>query len=467
MKKLALLLGLIATALALSVMLGPQGSLASSHREAPAISQDPAADTTDVYFFRSPDAPDTVSIITNWYPGQTGYSGPNFYRFADDVLYEIHIDSDGDTLDDFTYQFTFRTQFGAPGNPFGNRTFLYNTGPITSLNDTDFNVPQTMTVNRLVWNMVGNRRYATPTLLARDLKLPPVNVGKNSLPNYDAVADQAIYGVPGGGKVFAGQRDDPFFVDLGAVFDLLQVQNPGKDALEESNILTIALQVPIASIRTGDKVIGVWASSSRQTMSIFDDYGLGQGDADMAAADKIDGKGLRSAYRQVSRLGMPLVNEAVIGLRDKDRFNASQPNNDGQFLSWVTNSHLAELLNLLYTVGAPTTNRQDLVTVFLTGVPGLNQPTNVRPAEMLRLNVETPVTAIGGGSRLGVLGGDTGGFPNGRRLSDDVVDIALQVVGGALLGNPNSAGLGDGVNANDKPFRTTFPYLASPWSGNP
>lgn len=465
MKKLALLLGLIATALALSVMLGPQGSLASSHREAPAISQDPAADTTDVYFFRSPDAPDTVTMITNWYPAQIAYGGPNFYRFADDVLYEIHVDSDGDAMDDFTYQFTFHTQFGAPGNPFGNRTFLYNTGPITSLNDTDFNMPQTMTITRLVWHMVGNRRYATPTVLARDLRLPPNNVGKNSLPNYDAVADQAIYSLPGGGKVFAGQRDDPFFVDLGAVFDLLQVTNPGKDALAEANVLTIALQVPIASIRTSDKVIGLWASSSRPTLNIFDDYSQDKADLDKAASDRIDAKGLRSAYRQVSRLGMPLVNEAVIGLRDKDRFNASQPVNDAQFLSWVTNSHLAELLNLIYNVGAPTTNRQDLVTVFLTGVPGLNQPTKVQPSEMLRLNVETPATAIGGGNRLGVLGGDTGGFPNGRRLSDDVVDIALQVVAGALVGHPNN--LGDGVNANDKPFRDTFPYLASPWSGNP
>jgi len=465
MKKLVLLLGLVATALALSVMFGPQGSLASSHREAPAISQDPAADTTDVYFFRSPDAPDTVSIVTNWYPVQVAYGGPNFYRFADDVLYEIHVDSDGDSLDDFTYQFTFRTQFGAPGNPFGNRTFLYNTGPITSLSDTDFNVPQTMTVTRLVWNMVGNRRYAMPTVLARDLRLPPVNVGKNSLPDYDSVADQAIYSLPGGGKVFAGQKDDPFYVDLGAVFDLLQVQNPGKDALEEANVLTIALQVPIASIRTGDKVIGVWASSSRPTMSIFDGYGLDKADTATAGADRIDAKGLRSAYRQVSRLGMPLVNEAVIGLRDKDRFNGSQPSNDGQFLSWVTNSHLAELLNIIYNFGAPTTNRQDLVTVFLTGVPGLNQPTKVTPSEMLRLNVEIPATAIGSGDRLGVLGGDIGGFPNGRRLSDDVVDIALQVVGGELVGHPSD--LGDGVNANDKPFRDTFPYLASPWSGNP
>ena len=184
-----------------------------------------------------------------------------------------------------------------------------------------------------------------------------------------------------------------------------------------------------------------------------------------AGADRIDAKGLRSAYRQVSRLGMPLVNEAVIGLRDKDRFNGSQPSNDGQFLSWVTNSHLAELLNIIYNFGAPTTNRQDLVTVFLTGVPGLNQPTKVTPSEMLRLNVEIPATAIGSGDRLGVLGGDIGGFPNGRRLSDDVVDIALQVVGGELVGHPSD--LGDGVNANDKPFRDTFPYLASPWSGNP
>ena len=461
-----IVLGLaLAAILALSVALGPQDSAASSHREAPGISQDPAADTTDVYMFRSPDAPDTVTLITNWYPAQIAYGGPNFYRFGDDVLYEIHIDSDGDALDDVTYQFTFRTQFGNPANPFNSRSFLYNTGPVTSLQDTDLNVRQFMSVTRLNWYTVGFRRYATPTVLATDLLLPPNNVGKNSTPAYEDLAMQAVYTVGTGVKVFAGQRDDPFFVDLGAVFDLLQVTNPGKDALIGANVNTIALQVPIGQLTNdANGIIGMWASSIRAAVRIFG-YGKDGAD-DESKADSADAaQAYLSPYRQVSRLGMPLVNEAVIGLRDKYRFNASQPVNDGQFLSWVTTSHLAELLNALYNVGAPTTNRQDLVTVFLTGVPGLNQPRNVRPAEMLRLNVGTAASPVSGTNRLAVLGGDTGGFPNGRRLTDDVVDIALRVVAGALVGN--NVPLGDGVDANDKPFKTSFPYLASPYSGNP
>lgn len=460
MRKLALIGALLVLALALSVVLGPMGSEASSHREAPSISQDPAADTTDVYAFRSPDAPDTVTIITNWYPAQIAYGGPNFYRFGDDVIYQIHIDNNGDAFEDTTYQFTFRTQYGNPSNPFKDRTFLYNTGPMTSLDDADFNVRQYMTVNRLSYFQIGGRRYASPQILSTNLLLPPNNVGKNSNPDYETVAMQAVYSMPGNMKVFAGQRDDPFYVDLGAIFDLLQVQNPGRDALAGANVNTIAIQIPISQLTSDPNgIIGVWATSSRAAVRIF---GAPYGDE----TDGLDtGNALVSPYRQVSRLGMPLVNEVVIGLRDKDRFNNSHPSNDAQFLSYVTNSHVAELLNLLYNVGAPTTNRTDLVTVFLTGVPGLNQPANVRASEMLRLNVGIAASPVNGTNRLAVLGGDTGGFPNGRRLSDDVVDIALQVVAGELVGKPND--LGDGVNANDKPFKTTFPYLASPYSGNP
>ena len=472
MRKFVYLGMLLVLALAFSVALGPGGSDASSHREAPAISQDPAADLTDVYAFRSPDNPDTVTFISNVYPGEIAYGGPNFYRFADDVVYQINVDNNGDAQEDIAYQFTFRTQNGNPANPFNSGTFLYNTGPITSLDDADYNFRQFMTVTRINYYTVGNRRYGTPTVLGSNLLLPPSNVGKVSLPDYEAVAMQAVYSLPGGMKVFAGQRDDPFFVDLGAVFDLLQVRNPGEDALEEANVHSIAIQVPISQL-VGDAsgVIGTWSTTSRATTRVFGGYSKGdEWYTEDAALDA--GNAYVSPLRQVSRLGMPLVNEVVIAVRDKDRFNASHPSTDTQFLSYVTNSHLAAVVNTVYpnTFNCPVANRSDLVTAFLTGVPGLNQPTNVRASEMLRLNTTTPATAIAAdgmsaGNRLAVLGGDTGGFPNGRRLTDDVVDIALRVVCGALTGNATQ--LGDGVDHNDMPFKTTFPYLATPHSAHP
>lgn len=465
MRKFVILGMLLVMALVMSVVLGPDASDASSHREAPAISQDPAADSTDVYAFRSPDDPSTITFVTNVNPVELGPAGPNFYRFADDVLYEIHIDNNGDALPDITYQFTFRSQFGNPANPFNSGTFLYNTGPITSLNDADFNFRQFMNVTRLSYFTIANRRYATPTVLATNLLLPPVNVGMTSLPTYEAVAEEAIYTLPGGLKVFAGPRDDPFFVDLGAVFDLLQVGVNPMDTLAGANVHTIALQVPIAQL-VGDAsgVIGTWSTSSRASVRIF-----GAGADSSAGADGADAMDQVSPYRQVSRLGMPLVNEAVIPVSHKDRFNASQPQSDGQFASYVTTSHLAAVINVVYpgVFNCPVNNRTDLVTAFLTGVPGLNQPTVVRPSEMLRLNTNIAATAISGtstGNPMAVLAGDTGGFPNGRRLGDDTVDIALRVVCGVLVGNNTM--LGDGVAANDKPFKTTFPFLAPPSSGN-
>ncbi len=478
MRKIFVLTALLALGLALSVVLGPGGSQASSHREAPLISQDPSVDTTDVYMFRSPDAPDTVTLISCWNPFEEPMGGPNYYRFADNALYEMNIDNDGDGLPDVTFQFLFRT-----GYQNGN-TFLYNTGPMTSVNDSDYNLRQYMTVIREDWINTYSRRVANPTVLGTDLLVPPYNIGPRSDPNYNAdIFSKAIYTLSDGTKVYAGPTDDPFWVDLG-VFDLLALRNPGVDTLKGFNVHSLAIQVPINKVRGSDPVIGMWATASRQPLGLFSSTkAADEVKADAAAAAKpgyFPPARPNRAYTQVSRLGMPLVNEVVIALQDKDRFNSSEPINDGQFLKYVTNPELPKLLTLLYPSLFPTvpaTPRNDLVTVFLTGVPGLNQPANVRPGEMLRLNVETPPAPYSDGAwgkRLGVLDGDVAGFPNGRRLSDDVVDIELKVAAGVLLGTPlfpgttpvpNAGALTQSIPANDVPFMEHFPYLAAPHQG--
>ncbi|MGH2531097.1 MAG: DUF4331 family protein [Thermomicrobiales bacterium] len=428
-------------------------SRASSHREAPQISTDPTADNTDLYAFVSPDRPDTVTIISAVYPGQDPAGGPNFYRFGDDVLYDIKIDNDGDAVEEITYRFDFSTRIQNPN------TFLYNTGPIESLDDPDWNIRQGYTITRIT--------EAGEEQLPFEGIVPPVNIGPASTPNYEALARQAI-GEIDGMRVFAGQRDDPFWVDLGGVFDLLTIrQLPGNagggiDDLKGLNVLAIALQIPIehltssgavpASADAADAMIGVWSTTNRFSTTVINPDGTRTAEGDLV---------------QVSRLGMPLVNEVVVPLGAKDLFNASRPTDDAQFLAGITDPELPKLLNLLYGINVPTGQRDDLVQVFLTGVPGLNQPPNVVPAEMLRLNVAIPPTAEE--NPLGVIGGDLAGFPNGRRLGDDVVDVALRVVAGVLVGDefnvsPNNE-LGDGVDANDKPYGDEFPYIVRPHGG--
>lgn len=454
----ALLTTLVAATAVATSMLVPVIAGASSHREAPLISQDPAADNTDVYAFVSPDRPDTVTLITNVYPFEAAYGGPNYFRFGDDVLYEIHVDNNGDAHPDITWQFRFHTQV-QNGN-----TFLYNTGPISSLTDPNWNVRQVYDVARIDYLSDGKTKT---TVIGGALPTPPVNIGPKSTPNYDYLAGFAVQTLTDGSKVFAGQRDDPFFVDLSSLFDLLTIRKlPGNmgggvDGLAGYNVQTIALQVPIpllthnGAMPSGpsdpNAVIGVWATTSRLAMRVFPDE---------------NPAGQDSAFRQVSRLGQPLVNEAVVPLAFKDHFNASQPKDDAQFLGGVTDPELPKLLHALYGLNVPPAPRQDLVTVFLTGVPGLNQPANVVPSEMLRLNVMIPPTAKP--NRLGVLGGDTQGFPNGRRLADDVTDIALQAMAGVLVEGYNVAPnnqLGDGVDANDQPFMPVFPYVSTPHQG--
>ncbi len=449
--------GVAAVAAAFTGALGPSNAGASSHREAPLIGDDPSADNTDVYAFVSPDAPDKVTIIANYIPFEDPAGGPNYYRFDPSVLYEIHVDNDGNARDDVTYQFRFKTSVG------NKNTFLYNTGQVTSATDPDLNVKQSFTVTR-----VGQSR----TVLGSDIPVPPANIGPRSNPTYDPFMGVANLG--GGRKVFAGPRDDPFFVDLGSIFDLGGLRpfnaahliplaaEPGQDGVLNYNTHSIAIQVPKTDLLrapAADGTIGIYASASRRKISVL------RGDG------TIDTNG---PFVQVSRLGNPLVNEVLIPLGKKDLWNASEPRNDADFLDRYTSPELAGLVNLLYPVlpDAPTMNRADLVAVLLTGVPGLNF-TGDRKADLLRLNTAIPPTASP--NPLGVLAGDFQGFPNGRRLADDVTDIEVRAIAcgygpilAAALGlcnlSPNNV-VGDGVDANENTFLSRFPYVAAPNRG--
>lgn len=450
MRKFATVAGALAVVTTLLVTAG-----ASSHREAPLISADPLADNTDFYMFVSPARADHVVLIANVIPLEAPYGGPNFFKFDDTALYEIMIDNDGDAVEDVTFQFRFETEVRNPN------TFLYNTGPIDTINSPNWNVRQFYDVTRVD----GPRRRGRGTTLATGLPTPPVNVGIRSIPDYDAVAGQAVQSLPGGGFVFAGQRDDPFFVDLN-VFDLLAnplVDGDFFDTLAGFNVHTLALEIPISSITANNSrptatsdpnaVVGAWATVSRPSVTTRRD---GQ-------------ERTNQRYVQVSRLGQPLVNEVVLPLGIKDAFNALEPTGDAAAAGFVTDPEVPKLLSALFGVSSPPAPRNDLVTIFLTGIPGLNQPSNVTPSEMLRLNVAVPVSASP--NPLGVIGGDLAGFPNGRRLADDVVDIALRAMAGATPLTPafdvfpNNV-LGDGIDQNDKPFVLTFPYVASPHAGN-
>jgi hypothetical protein len=459
------LLVLLATAFISFQMMAPN---ASSHREAPLISNDPQADNTDVYAFVSPDRPDTVTIIANYIPLEEPAGGPNFAAFGDNVLYALHVDNNGDGKEDVTFEFRFTTRV------LNGETFLYNTGPITSLTDPDWNVRQTYSVTRVV-------AHGHSEVLGENIPTPPVNIGPRSTPVYDSLASAAVTELPDGIKVFAGQRDDPFFVDLGSVFDLagLRPFNPlhiiplpatnGVDGVAGFNTHSIALQVPTAQLVASGPTIGVYASASRRKVTILGERG-----------DVKD----EGPWVQVSRLANPLINEVVIPLARKDLWNASDPTNDELFAGFYTAPEVTRLENALYPVldDAPQTARGDLVAVLLTGVPTLNFTGNTK-SDLIRLNTSiAPSGPVGTGNRLGLLAGDFAGFPNGRRLEDDVTDIELRafacgygpIVGpiiqgfGFCAGNANRTPnnlLGDGVDQNEKSFLTTFPYVATPHQG--
>ncbi len=436
---------------------------ASSHREAPLIAGDPRADNTDVYAFVSADKPGSVNLIANWIPFEEPNGGPNFYPFEDGTHYDINIDNNGNAKPDIIYRWTFSSTDNR-----GTNTFLYNNGPVTSLDDENLLYRQSFTLSRY-----KNQRWAT---IAKG-PVAPSNVGKASMPNYGKLRDAAITKVAGGGQTFAGQADDPFFLDL-RVFDLLyggDLSETGTDTLKGYNVNSVALQVPASDVSLkGDAkrnpVIGVWSSTSKQSVR------LGGGKA-KAFGD----------FAQVSRLGNPLVNELVLPAGLKDTFNSLRPVKDAGIpavVQRVTDPELPKLIQGIYGIPAPKTPRNDLVEIYLTGI-AKNAPTldgtkapiqadlnsqvlnqdakanQFRPSEMLRLNTAVPPSASP--SRLGVLGNDLQGFPNGRRLADDVVDISIQAVeGAAVSGIVAALAAGDKVDKNDNAFGTSFPYLALP-----
>ncbi len=452
---LLILAALAVSAVALAVFGFSRPADASSHREAPFISGDQQADATDVYAFRSPDRPNTVTLIANYLPAEEAAAGPNFYKFGRDVLYELNIDNDADARDDLSFQFRFRNKVN------NGNTFLYNTGPITSLKDTHLNQEQFYSVSMLEHGD-HNDPLRTGKVLAKNLQVAPANVGPKSYPEgYRQVANEARYDIGGGVRVFAGPRDDPFFADLGGIFDLLRVGVDPEDYLADLNVHTVAIQVPIDKLTTGErKTIGVRTTSYRQTTNVL--RPIGQPNSDLT-----NPKSSQGPWVQLSRLDMPLVNELVIPLKDKNRWNGSKPAFDGQFGKYVLDPEPARLIEAILGVDVPAPPRNDLATIFLTGIPGLNKPNGVVPSSQLRLN--TAIEPSDNPSRLGILGGDNAGFPNGRRPIDDVVDIELRALaGGTPLTpkfniEPNNT-LGDGVNRNDVPLRTSFPYLADPQS---
>lgn len=477
----------------------------SSHKEAPAISKDPVADSTDVYAFVSPDQQDTVTILANYVPLQDPDAGPNFFEFGaktqtqggypvgEDVIYQIHIDNTGSGTPAITYEFRFTSRILNPN------TFLYNTGPITYGSggySSTWNRPQTYMVDRIdhrnnrvtpLWN--GN---------SRNFFCPPCNVGVRSTPNYQTLSAPAIYELSDGMKMFAGQRAEGFFVDLGSIFDLLDLRpissdqayppktnTPGINSLADKNVHSIALQIPMSMLTSNGKqptgpsdphaVIGVYTTALRQRARIFDPE-----------------NGVTTAtgpYEQVSRLGSPLVNEVVVPMAKKDYFNSQPPVRDAQFAAAIEHPELQQLLPALYPGAFPhlaayTKARADLVAIFATGIPGslISPDFGVGTyqggkviAEMLRLNMGVKPTGTDGTgtSDLGLLGGDLAGFPNGRRVTDDVVTIALKAVAGAILplvdktytADAAVAVVNQGVTPNPRAYQSSFPYLADPHGG--
>ena len=458
----------------------------SSHREAPEISKDPVADSSDLYAFVSPDNPDTVTIIANYVPLQLPASGPNFFEFGDDVLYEIHIDSNGDARPDLTYQFRFHTELR------NNNTFLYNTGQIESLDDKDWNRRQFYSVTKV-------DAHGKSTVLHSKLPCPPCNVGKVSIPHYEKLAEDAVAKLKTGEKVFAGQRADEFFVDLGAIFDL-GVLRPFQDkhligqklfnyagkavnATDKLNVHSIAIQIPLSQVRRyGSKkvrekdpgaVIGVWTSASRRQVEVR------QGDKknnDIEVGPQV----------QVSRLGNPLVNEVIIPMAQKDLFNSLPPSDDKRFAKFVEKPELAGLLPVLYPglfdnlakLNKAGTPRADLVAVLLTGIPdglidNFQNTTGATQADMLRLNTAIPPTKDP--KAFGLLAGDLAGFPNGRRVEDDVVSISIRAIAGVTFAlvdgtfKPDAAAglVEQGLsikNVTSKPLKK-FPFLGTPYDG--
>jgi hypothetical protein len=471
-------------------------AFASSHREAPFITTSPKVDGTDFYMFRSYETgrSDFVTVIANYIPLQDAYGGPNYFQLDPNALYEIHLDNDGDAKEDLTFQFRFKNNLADITLPINGKNVsipLIQAGGIGAGNTAALNVKESYTIDLVRSDRRGGQHSAITNAQggAREFAKPVDFIGTKtfgSVASYEAYAAQHIHSInlPGcstPGKVFVGQRKDPFVVNLGRTFDLINL-NPlaasgGVDNLADKNITSIVMELPIACVtKQGEPVLGGWTTASLRQVRLIDG-------TPRSGNNEVTKQG--GPWVQVSRLGMPLVNEVVIGLKDKDKFNASKPRDDGQFADYVTNPTLPALIEILFGnagAKAPTKfPRQDLVVAFLTGVPGLNQPANVRPSEMLRLNTSIAPQAKGAQNTLGVLAGDNAGFPNGRRPGDDVVDASLRVAMGVLctLNNPAVFGcvaadapagglaLTDGgANISDAMFDAAFPYLRTPIAGD-
>ena len=453
---------LIGAAAIIAVSAMPGAVFGASHREAPLISRDPSVDNTDVYAFVSPDDPDSVTLIANYSPLQEPAGGPNFFGFDETASYWIKVDNNGDGTEDETFSFDFDQTIE------NGETYLYNTNTIKGDDYTNLNIRYTYSVTQ------------NETEIGSDIPVPPDNIGPRSTPGYEKLATSAITELDNGMTVFAGQRDDPFFVDTGSIFDLggLRPFNPahlaplkaakGEDGLGSFNVNSIAIQIPITELtkdgeavadeKAANAVVGVWAGASRAATTTISADGVTVG-GDMV---------------QVSRMGNPLINEVVIPLAQKDEWNRSEPVNDSEYEDRYLKPEFSGIVNLLYPSlpDARTEGRTDLVLLLLQGVPGLNS-TGEGLYDMLRLNMGVPPTK--NPSRLGVVAGDLAGFPNGRRLWDDVTDIEIRAFAdgyGKFLNknfklpnlSPNNT-LGDGCDANDVAFTKSFPYLATPHQG--
>lgn len=462
------------TASVLAAMLGGMGTtaLASSHREAPAISVDPQADNTDLYAFRDPNYPKNIVFIANWIPMEEPAGGPNFWHFGENIRYEFNIDNDGDGVEDITYRFLF-TRKVRRGD-----TYTYNDGPIDGvnakawLNDQNLIVYYTYSVDRIIGSSV-NATGSAITRIGDGLLEAPNNVGPRSFPDgYEIATGQGgdVYTMDNNVQVFAGPRRDPFFADLGMIFDLINYRagtlpgdhGGGINTLSGFNTHTIALSVPIEQLtRNGtvptvlfdpNAVIGVWSSTWRQATRVLQANGTSQSSG---------------AWIQVSRLGNPLINEVVVPRAFKDQFNSSAPKDDAQYAGPILDPEVPKLLKALFNINSPPAPRNDLLNLVL-GFPGLTRRPNEVVADELRLNVAVYPTPKANASRLGLLANDIGGFPNGRRLGDDIVDIQLRVLAGVLVNgfnvSPNNA-LGDGVDGPDAAYLSGMPYAARPYSG--
>jgi hypothetical protein len=451
MKRLSFLAALLAVAVAVPLSIG------SSHREAPRILKDPTADNTDVWAFTAADAPDSLTVVSNWIPLADPAGGPNFYPLDENARYYVKIDNTGDGYEDVAYRWKFRTRFRNPNS------FLYAAPTVDSVNDPDVNLVQTYDLYKETYNR--KRKLVDVERIANDAPVVPDNVGPKTIPNFAQVEAGGVTRLKGGGKTIVAPADDAFFVDLGAIFDGINLDKPGrpniglgnqgggKDDVAGYNTKSFVLQVPesevtrngrpVADMNARNAVIGVWSTTERKRVSVRGRRRSGQ-------------------WVQVSRLGNPLINEVIIPIGKKDKFNATSPADDAEnFGKFALNPEPARLMNALFNLGVKETDRTDIVQALLTGVPGLTQ-IGKSPAAADTLKLNLGVAPASNPNRFGVLAGDTAGFPNGRRLIDDVVDIELRVIAGALL--PADQGgkqipLGDGVDQNDKPFRSAFPYV--------